>query len=247
MSLFNADQQSLLEYKHALAKRRERDTRDLDITRHDSNFIDANKTTTNNLNTFNPKNVHYKRMQISAAKNAFRKGIHSSNEPTLAGGQALPVKGHIRHVDIGRGFDKNRTFDHEIGHTHQMADAYRKGGTRGLFKAISTEFKNNTDKPTGKIFSKLGLSPEERYEYANSGKLQKDVSRSNYFKSGLEHNANNYAFHGDSKAVRKEREAAVRSRLKGVSAAKKFDSKYKGTQNLDDQMRLSTLPSRSKA
>ena len=50
-----------------------------------------------------------------------------------------------------------------------------------------------------------------------------------------------------SKAVRKEREAAVRSRLKGVSAAKKFDSKYKGTQNLDDQMRLSTLPSRSKA
>ena len=247
MSLFNPDQQSLLEYKHALAKRRERDVRDLDITRHDSKFIDANKTTANNLNTFNPKNVHYKRMQISAAKNAFRKGIHSSNEPTLAGGQALPVKGHIRHVDIGRGFDKNRTFDHEIGHTHQMADAYRKGGTRGLFKAISTEFKNNTDKPTGKIFSKLGLSPEERYEYANSGKLQKDVQRSGYFKSGLEHNANNYAYNGNTKAVRKEREAAVRSRLKGVSAAKKFDSKYKGTQNFDDQMRLSTLPSRSKA
>ena len=244
MSLFNADQQSLLEYKHALAKRRERDTRDLDITRHDSKFIDANKTTTNNLNTFNPKNVHYKRMQISAAKNAFRKGIHSSNEPTLAGGQALPVKGHIRHVDIGRGFDKNRTFDHEIGHTHQMADAYRKGGTRGLFKAISTEFKNNTDKPTGKIFSKLGLSPEERYEYANSGQLKKDVSRSNYFKSGLEHNANNYAFHGDSKAVRKEREAAVRSRLKGVSAARKFDSKYSGTKNFDDQLKLSTLSSK---
>ena len=62
MSLFNADQQSLLEYKHALAKRRERDVRDLDITRHDSKFIDANKITTNNLNTFNPKNVHYKRM-----------------------------------------------------------------------------------------------------------------------------------------------------------------------------------------
>ena len=244
MSLFNPDQQSLLEYKHALAKRRERDTRDLDITRHDSKFIDANKTTTNNLNTFNPKNVHYKRMQISAAKNAFRKGIHSSNEPTLAGGQALPVKGHIRHVDIGRGFDKNRTFDHEIGHTHQMAYAYKKGGTRGLFKAISTEFKNNTDKPTGKIFSKLGLSPEERYEYANSGKLQKDVSRSNYFKSGLEHNANNYAFHGDSKAVRKEREAAVRSRLKGVSAARKFDSKYSGTKNFDDQLKLSTLSSK---
>ena len=244
MSLFNADQQSLLEYKHALAKRRERDTRDLDITRHDSKFIDANKTTTNNLNTFNPKNVHYKRMQISAAKNAFRKGIHSSNEPTLAGGQALPVKGHIRHVDIGRGFDKNRTFDHEIGHTHQMADAYRKGGTRGLFKAISTEFKNNTDKPTGKIFSKLGLSPEERQKYANSGQLKKDVSRSNYFKSGLEHNANNYAFHGDSKAVRKEREAAVRSRLKGVSAARKFDSKYSGTKNFDDQLKLSTLSSK---
>ena len=244
MSLFNPDQQSLLEYKHALAKRRERDTRDLDITRHDSKFIDANKTTTNNLNTFNPKNVHYKRMQISAAKNAFRKGIHSSNEPTLAGGQALPVKGHIRHVDIGRGFDKNRTFDHEIGHTHQMADAYRKGGTRGLFKAISTEFKNNTDKPTGKIFSKLGLSPEERYEYANSGQLKKDVSRSNYFKSGLEHNANNYAFHGDSKAVRKEREAVVRSRLKGVSAARKFDSKYSGTKNFDDQLKLSTLSSK---
>ena len=244
MSLFNPDQQSLLEYKHALAKRRERDTRDLDITRHDSKFIDANKTTTNNLNTFNPKNVHYKRMQISAAKNAFRKGIHSSNEPTLAGGQALPVKGHIRHVDIGKGYDKNRIFDHEIGHTHQMADAYRKGGTRGLFKAISTEFKNNTDKPTGKIFSKLGLSPEERYEYANSGKLQKDVSRSNYFKSGLEHNANNYAFHGDSKEVRKEREAAVRSRLKGVSAARKFDSKYSGTKNFDDQLKLSTLSSK---
>ena len=244
MSLFNPDQQSLLEYKHALAKRRERDVKDLDITRHNSDFIDGNKTTKQNLATFNPKNVHYKRMQISAAKNAFRKGIHSSNEPTLAGGQALPVKGHIRHVDIGKGYDKNRTFDHEIGHTHQMADAYRKGGTRGLFKAISTEFKNNTDKPTGKIFSKLGLSPEERYEYANSGQLKKDVSRSNYFKSGLEHNANNYAYNGNTKAVRKEREAAVRSRLKGVSAARKFDSKYSGTKNFDDQLKLSTLSSK---
>lgn len=244
MSLFNADQQSLLEYKHALAKRRERNTRDLDITRHDSDFIDGNKTTKQNLATFSPKNVHYQRMKLRDAKSNARHGIRSSDDPLPAGGQALPVKGHIRHVDIGRGFDKNRTFDHEIGHTHQMADAYKKGGTRGLFKAISTEFKNNTDKPTGKIFSKLGLSPEERYEYANSGRLQKDVSRSNYFKSGLEHNANNYAFHGDSKAVRKEREAAVRSRLKGVSAARKFDSKYSGTKNFDDQLKLSTLSSK---
>ena len=247
MSLFNADQQSLLEYKHALAKRRERDTRDLDITRHDSKFIDANKTTTNNLNTFNPKNVHYKRMQISAAKNAFRKGIHSSNEPTLAGGQALPVKGHIRHVDIGKGYDKNRIFDHEIGHTHQMAYAYKKGGTRGLFKVLGTESKRAADKPTVRIMKSANLSPDEQLKYGRSGQMHKDVQRSGYFKSGLEHNANNYAYNGNTKAVRKEREAAVKSRLKGVSAAKKFDSKYKGTQNLDDQMRLSTLPSRTKA
>ena len=247
MSLFNADQQSFLEFILSLANIIYRYVRDIDVTRHNNDFIDGNKTTKQNLGTFSPKNVHYQRLQLRNAKSNARHGIRSSDDPLPAGGQALPVKGHIRHVDIGRGFDKNRTFDHEIGHTHQMADAYRKGGTRGLFKAISTEFKNNTDKPTGKIFSKLGLSPEERHEYANSGQLKKDVSRSNYFKSGLEHNANNYAFHGDSKAVRKEREAAVRSRLKGVSAAKKFDSKYKGTQNLDDQMRLSTLPSRSKA
>ena len=246
MSLFNPDQQSLLEYKHALAKRRERDVRDLDITRHNSDFIDGNKTTKQNLASFSPKNAHYQRLQLRDAKSNARHGIRSSDAPILAGGQALPVKGHIRHVDIGKGYDKNRIFDHEIGHTHQMADAYRKGGTRGLFKATSTEFKNNTDKATGRIFSNLGLSPEEKQKYVDSGKLQKDVSRSNYFKSGLEHNANNYAFHGDSKAVRKEREAVVRSRLKGVSAARKFDSKYSGTKNFDDQAELYTLSSKYK-
>ena len=247
MSLFNADQQSLLEYKHALAKRRERDVRDLDITRHNSDFIDGNKTTKQNLTSFSPKNVHYQRLQLRNAKSNARHGMRSSDDPLPIGGQALPVKGHIRHVDIVRGLDSNRLFDHEIGHTHQMADAYRKGGTRGLFKLISTEYKNISDKSTGRILSKLGLSPEERHEYANSGKLQKDVSRSNYFKSGLEHNANNYAYNGNTKAVRKEREAVVRSRLKGVSAARKFDSKYSGTKNFNDQLKLSSLPSRSKA
>ena len=247
MSLFNPDQQSLLEYKHALAKRRERDTRDLDITRHDSNFIDANKTTKQNLATFSPKNVHYQRLQLRNAKSNARHGIRSSDAPILAGGQALPVKGHIRHVDIGKGYDKNRIFDHEIGHTHQMADAYKKGGTRGLFKVLGTESKRAADKPTVRIMKSANLSPDEQLKYGRSGQMHKDVQRSGYFKSGLEHNANNYAYNGNTKAVRKEREAAVRSRLKGVSAAKKFDSKYKGTQNLDDQMRLSTLPSRTKA
>ena len=247
MSLFNADQQSLLEYKHALAKRRERDVRDLDITRHNSDFIDGNKTTKQNLATFSPKNVHYQRLQLRDAKSNARHGIRSSDDPLPAGGQALPVKGHIRHVDIGKGYDKNRIFDHEIGHTHQMADAYRKGGTRGLFKALSTESKRAADKPTVRIMKSANLSPDEQLKYGRSGQMYKDVQRSGYFKSGLEHNANNYAYNGNTKAVRKEREAAVRSRLKGVSAAKKFDSKYKGTQNLDDQMRLSTLPSRSKA
>ena len=244
MSLFNPDQQSLLEYKHALAKRRERDVRDLDITRHNSDFIDANKTTTNNLNTFNPKNVHYKRMQISAAKNAFRKGIHSSNEPTLAGGQALPVKGHIRHVDIGKGYDKNRIFDHEIGHTYQMADAYKKGGTRGLFKALSTESKRAADKPTIRIMKSANLSPDEQLKYGRSGQMQQDVQRSGYFKSGLEHNANNYAYNGNTKAVRTEREAGVKTRLKGASAAKNLNSIYSRTKNLDDPLKLSTLPSK---
>ena len=128
-----------------------------------------------------------------------------------------------------------------------MADAYKKGGTRGLFKALSTESKRAADKPTVRIMKSANLSPDEQLKYGRSGQMHKDVQRSGYFKSGLEHNANNYAYNGNTKAVRKEREAAVRSRLKGVSAAKKFDSKYKGTQNLDDQMRLSTLPSRSKA
>ena len=247
MSLFNADQQSLLEYKHALAKRRERDVRDLDITRHNSDFIDGNKTTKQNLASFSPKNVHYQRLQLRDAKSNARHGIRSSDDPLPAGGQALPVKGHIRHVDIGKGYDKNRIFDHEIGHTYQMADAYKKGGTRGLFKALSTESKRAADKPTVRIMKSANLSPDEQLKYGRSGQMHKDVQRSGYFKSGLEHNANNYAYNGNTKAVRKEREAAVRSRLKGVSAAKKFDSKYKGTQNLDDQMRLSTLPSRSKA
>lgn len=127
-----------------------------------------------------------------------------------------------------------------------MADAYRKGGTRGLFKVLGTESKRAADKPTVRIMKSANLSPDEQLKYGRSGQMHKDVQQSGYFKSGLEHNANNYAYNGNTKAVRKEREAAVRSRLKGVSAAKKFDSKYKGTQNLDDQMRLSTLPSRTK-
>ena len=81
MSLFNADQQSLLEYKHALAKRRERDVRDLDITRHNSDFIDGNKTTKQNLATFSPKNVHYQRLQLRDAKSNARNGVRSSDAP----------------------------------------------------------------------------------------------------------------------------------------------------------------------
>ena len=234
MSLFSS--QPLLEYKAALNKRRAAVTKDLDVTRHSTNTVNSAEMAKANLGTFNLKNKHLQRMSERLAKHSARTNIKPDG--VEAGGQAIPTKDHIRHVDIGKGYDNNKIYDHEIGHTHQMAAAYKKGGTRGLFKALTTEGKRNMDKPTTNIMNSAKLSPSEQLKYGSSGRLKDDVSRSGYYKSGLEHNANNFALHGDTKAVRKEREAAVQSRLKGVSAAKKFDSKYRGTKNFDDQMKL---------